>query len=264
MHALGENERSRFGADETRRRTGQAEAVIARREDYNEELFGLWLQPRIPFTFKAGQYVTVGADGLERPYSIVSAPYEPLIELFIERIPHEHGGHLTPVLYQQRDGDVVMIRPRAKGVFTLRPTSHHVMVATVTGIAPYVSMIRQFLRDTTTAGGSAQAKRFYILHGASYCDEFVYDRELARLSETESHVIQYVPTVSRPADARNASWRGTTGRANEVLAEHLERWSLPTADTTIYLCGHPGMIDDASTRLAPQGWSIAKEQYWIG
>ena len=69
----------RFGADEARRRSGQAEAVIARREDYNDELFGLWLQPRIPFSFQAGQYVTVGADGLERPYSIVSAPYEPLI-----------------------------------------------------------------------------------------------------------------------------------------------------------------------------------------
>jgi ferredoxin--NADP+ reductase len=263
MHALADDQPSRFGADEARRRSGQAEAVIARREDYDEELFGLWLQPRIPFTFKAGQYVTVGIDALERPYSIVSAPYEPLIELFIERIPNEHGGHLTPILHQQRAGDVVMIRPRAKGLFTLRHTTHHVMVATVTGIAPYVSMIRQFLRDTPSAGSGARAKRFYVLHGASYHDEFIYDRELARLSETIPHVIQYVPTVSRPRDARNTTWRGVTGRANEVLEEHLNRWSLPTADTTIYLCGHPGMIDDASTRLAPRGWSIAKEQYWL-
>ena len=33
-------------------------------------------------------------------------------------------------------------------------------------------------------------------------------------------------------------------------------------DTVVYLCGNPGMIDDAKARLLPRGWSIAQEQYW--
>ena len=45
------------------------------------------------FKFKAGQYCTLGLDGIERAYSIVSAPYEPCLEIFVELVP---DGALTP------------------------------------------------------------------------------------------------------------------------------------------------------------------------
>ena len=125
-----------------------ASAKIVRRQDFTDELFLLWLEPGIVFEFTPGQYVTVGAGGIERPYSIASAPFEPLIELFIEYLPPEDGGTLTPVLYTKTVGDVLTIRPKAKGRFTLRDgISNHVLVGTVTGVAPYVSMIRQFVHD---------------------------------------------------------------------------------------------------------------------
>ena len=239
-------------------------ATIVRREDFTDDLFGMWLRPAIAVPFTAGQYVTIGVRGVERPYSIVSAPYEPLIELFIERVPPESGGTLTPVLHRLQVGDSVTMRSMAKGRFTLRPSvRHHVMVATVTGVAPYVSMIRQFLHERASARLPVLDTRFFVLHGASHCDELVYDRELHRLSEQHPGLLHYVPSVSRPTAARNAGWRGAVGRVNEILEDQLARWSPPIGDTVIYLCGHPGMIEDAQHRIRPQGWAIAQEQYWV-
>jgi ferredoxin/flavodoxin---NADP+ reductase len=243
--------------------SGPARATIVRREDFTDDLFVLWLQPQIEFAFKPGQYITIGAEGLERPYSIVSAPVEPLIEVFIERVPPDQGGKLTPILHARRVGEMVTIRPKAKGRFTLRAAvTHHVMVATVTGIAPYVSMIRQFMHDQASAVGLGERCRFFVMHGASYQDEFVYDGELRRLSEKHPHVIEYIPSVSRPSEARNAEWNGAVGRINVILEDSVARWSPPKDDTLIYLCGNPGMIEDATQRLLPKGWSIAQEQYW--
>jgi ferredoxin/flavodoxin---NADP+ reductase len=239
-------------------------ATIVRRKDFTDDLFVLWLEPESQFPFEPGQYITIGVEGVERPHSIASAPYEPLIELFIERVPSEQGGNLTPILHARHVGDLVTMRPRAKGRFTLRAkVTHHVMVATVTGVAPYVSMIRQSLHDRAAdTGGKGGRHRFFIMHGASHCDEFVYDSELRRLSEDHPHEIQYVSSVSRPSAARNAEWNGPVGRINMMLEECLMRWSPPQEDTVVYLCGNPGMIDDAKARLLPRGWSVAQEQYW--
>jgi ferredoxin/flavodoxin---NADP+ reductase len=239
-------------------------ATIVRRQDFTDDLFVLWLRPQNVLTFKAGQYITIGVRGIERPYSIVSAPGEPLIELFIERVPPDKGGTLTPILHTLRVGDLVTMRSEAKGRFTLDSDAHHhVMVATVTGIAPFISMIRQAKRERSSATAAAIDHYFYVLHGASFADEFVYDRELQRLSAEDPLFIQHVASVSRPSAERNARWRGTVGRVNDILEQQLTRWSPPKNDTVIYLCGHPAMIGDAERRLVPQGWAIAQEQYWV-
>lgn len=238
-------------------------ATIVRRQDCTADLFVLWLKPDIEFRFAPGQYITIGTGGIERPYSIVSAPYEPEIELFIEYVFPEHGGRLTPILHTLQAGDVLTIRPKAKGRFTLRAgITNHVMVATVTGIAPYIAMIRQYLRDRETGTGGILRQRFFVMHGASHRDEFVYDRELRKLSNRYPDTVQLVCSVSRPWAERNAGWTGPTGRINWLVEESLDRWQLPKEDTLVYLCGNPGMIDDARTRLAPAGWSIVAEQFW--
>ncbi len=239
-------------------------ARIVRRRDFTGDLFLLWLEPDIDFNFAPGQYITIGAGGVERPYSIASAPFEPLIELFIEYLPPEQGGTLTPLLYAQNVGDVLTIRPRAKGRFTLSAgVVNHVMVATVTGVAPYVSMLRQFVHDREEGPKDSEDCRFFLLQGASYRDEFGYDRELSILSERYPDLIRFVPSVSRPSSDRNSGWTGATGRVNFLIEEYLARWHLRKDDTLVYLCGHPGMIDDARARLIPGGWSVVAERFWV-
>ena len=232
-------------------------AKIVKRQDFTDDLFIIWMETGVPFSFKPGQYITIGAGGIERPYSIASAPYEPLLELFIEYVLPEYGGKLTPLLWAQHVDDVVSMRPKPKGIFTFQPQyRNHVMVGTVTGIAPFISIIRQYLHD----GGSGH--RFFFMEGASHQDEFIYDKELGALAERYPDWVQFIPTVSRPQAPRNATWKGRGGRVNTLVEEYLATWELGKDDTLVYACGHPGMIEDLKQRLLPQNWNLTEERFW--
>lgn len=242
------------------------EAKVIRRKDITNDLFCLWLWLGIngkeKFSFKPGQYCTIGLNGIWRAYSIVSAPDENAIELFIELVPPPDG-QLTPDLHALNVGDTIFVLPKAKGIFTFEPKfTNHIMVATVTGIAPFVSMIRDHIRQ----GLSAKQPRyhFYVLHGASYCDEFCYREELEevmRLSPAGIDLV-YEPTVSRPREKRNTPWRGRSGRVNLILDRFPFQWGLSPEDSIIYACGHPGMIKDVRENFAPKGWKVKEERYW--
>ena len=231
-------------------------AKIVRREDITDDLFKIWLETSVPFTFKPGQYITIGSHDIERPYSIVSAPYEEYVELFIEYVEPQHGGKLTPLLHAQHVGDVVSMRPRPKGIFCFDPAYRdHVLVGTVTGVAPYLSYVRQYLHD------GMSGHRFFVMEGASHQDEFVYDGELLQLA-AEHDFIRFVATVSRPQAERNASWQGDTGRVNTLVERYVQEWALERERTLIYLCGNPGMIEDVKERMGPGGWNITEERFW--
>ena len=216
----------------------------------------MWLERPADFAFKAGQYCTVGLDGVERPYSIVSAPHEDFLELFLELVPPP-AGMLTPRLWDLNTGDSVTIRPRAKGLFTMDSSiPNQVLVGTVTGIAPYVSFLRDYLHH------GHRGHRFYILQGASYADEFAYDKELAGLALLHPELVAFVPSVSRPHEERNSGWWGETGRVNLIVERHLDRLGLAPENTLVYACGHPGMIEDVKSRMAARGFPVQEERFW--
>jgi NAD(P)H-flavin reductase len=217
----------------------------------------MWIERPPDFTFKAGQYCTLGLDGVERAYSIVSAPYERDLELFIELVPLEHGGVLTPKIWELREGDCISIRPRAKGIFVFKPEKpKQLMVATVTGVVPYISIVRQYLHDRQSG------HRFYILHGASYHDELTYDDELAGLAREHPGLVTYIPTISRPGEKRNNGWAGATGRVNTLVEKYAETFACAPEDTVVYACGHPGMIEDVKARVLPKGYQFEEERFW--
>src|SRR5438046_5934961 len=121
-------------------------AKVIERKDLSEDLWLIRVDPGGPFSFKAGQYATLGVDHegrrIERAYSIVSSPYEEGLEFFLELVPQ---GELTPKLYKLRVGDKLYCRKIAKGRFTLDLRSgrtNHLLLATVTGLAPFVSYAR--------------------------------------------------------------------------------------------------------------------------
>jgi ferredoxin--NADP+ reductase len=229
-------------------------AVITSRVDLTADLWKIRLAPARPFLFTPGQYCTIGTGGVERPYSIASAPHEDELELFLELVPPPHGT-LTPLLHQLPVGAEVTLRPHAKGRFALRPEfRHHVCIATVTGIAPYVSMLRSHLHRPTGA------PQFHVLDGASYADELGYAAELGDYA-AEHAFVHYVPSVSRPGDARNVGWAGATGRINTLVEQHLATHTLAPDDTCIYACGHPAMIEDVRTRVGGV-YTVEFERFW--
>ena len=216
----------------------------------------MWIERPEEFNFKAGQYCTIGRDGIERAYSITSAPHEPDLELFVEVVPPPDGV-LTPKLWKLGPTDTLSLRPRAKGLFTMDPSlPNQLLVATVTGIVPYVSFIRDYLHN------GRQGHRFYILQGASYRDELAYDAELERIAAEHPELLTFVPTVSRAEEARNRGWEGETGRVNTVVEKYIEKFGLTPSDTLVYACGHPGMIEDVKERLLPKGFRVEEERFW--
>ena len=233
-----------------------ADTTILKRVDLTEDLWSIWLEKPEGFNFKPGQYCTIGSEGIERAYSIVSAPCEEDIELFVELVPPPEG-NLTPLLHTLKEGDKVTIRPRAKGIFVFDDTlPNHLFVATVTGVVPYISIIRQYLAD------GRSGHRFFILMGASYVDEFGYDAELEKLAADHPGMIEFVPTISRPDEVPNADWNGETGRVNAIVEKYAAKWRLTAEDTTVYACGHPGMIEDVKDRMIPQGFDVKEERFW--
>ncbi len=56
--------------------------VILERKDISDRLCLIWIEKPKEFSFKAGQYCTIGTGNIERAYSIVSSPHEETLELF--------------------------------------------------------------------------------------------------------------------------------------------------------------------------------------
>ena len=229
---------------------------ITRREDLTEDLWKIWLEPSQPFKFKPGQYCTIGAEDIERPYSIVSSPNEAEIELFIELVPPPDG-NLTPVLHKLDVGATLTLRPRAKGIFVFKPEyKNHLMIGTVTGTVPYVSMLRNHEEE-----GIIGDFNYYVLEGASYQDEFGYDEEISGFANKYQNV-EFVPSCSRPDEARNDGWQGERGRINTLFEKYVEHFGLDPSDTCVYACGHPQMIEDVKVRGENAGFHVEEERFW--
>src|SRR5438132_13257168 len=176
-----------------------ASATITARRDLAPDLWVIRLRPEIELPYRPGQYVTIGLPQngrmIERPYSICSAPTEPEIELFIERVPE---GELSKPLFELGVGAEMVVRKRTKGLF-LRDApveaQPHLFVATVTGIAPFVSLLRT-LADRARAGEWSPAP-VGALQGASRSGELGCADEVRQL-DAECHWVTDVPRVSRP------------------------------------------------------------------
>ncbi|MEE9226540.1 MAG: ferredoxin--NADP reductase [Acidobacteriota bacterium] len=230
-------------------------AKILERRDVTPTLLVLKLEREGSFTFRPGQFCTLGIDGIERAYSLVSSPHESFLEIFIEVV---EGGALTPRFRELQPGDTLCIRPEAKGTFTLEPErQHQVMVATVTGVAPFISMIRHAFH------GDPPGNTLYLLQGASYQDEFTYREEMESLASRHPDLFHYLPTVSRPSEARNRGWTGSSKRVNLIVEELIDKFSLRPDATQFYACGNPGMIEDVKKRLVPGGFPVKEEKYWM-
>ncbi|HMJ24068.1 MAG TPA: FAD-binding oxidoreductase, partial [Terriglobales bacterium] len=124
---------------------------ITQRRDFASDLWMIRVQAGGEFKFAPGQYATLGVERpekrSERPYSIVSSPYEGEIEFFFELVPQ---GELTPHLYKLQVGDEMLMRKVPKGRFTLDTKSgrtNHLLISTVTGVAPFVSYVRTLQKD---------------------------------------------------------------------------------------------------------------------
>lgn len=212
-----------------------------------------------PFPFNPGQYATLGLMGtqaklVQRPMSISSsADRLDEYEFFIRLV---QGGEFTPLLWERRVSDPINIKG-AKGRFVLQEDGRTcLLVASGTGLAPFVSMI-ETLRDR------GQTRDMVLLHGVSHDFDLAWRNQLQALAASGEFPLRYAGTVSRPQNCPD--WHGLTGRVETVTPGQMDAFGLTPENTTIYLCGNPDMIEAVEMMAAGRGFppeQVRKELYW--
>jgi ferredoxin--NADP+ reductase len=126
------------------------------------------------------------------------------------------------------------------------------------------------LRTELACGGP---QRIAVLGGARHSWDLGYSAELITMARLCPN-FTYLPTVSRP-DAEPAPWGGAKGYVQALWTDGAlaRAWGFrPTAaDTHVFLCGNPGMVDDMTLRLEREGFrehaprqpgEVHVERYW--
>jgi len=239
-------------------------ARLVRRVDETADLGYFWVKfDGEPTPFEPGQYMTIGvyADGklVQRPYSVASAPRdagEDGYEFYVRLVPIPR---FTSLLWRLPVGHGMrMIGPKGKFVLEADDDRTHLFVATGTGIAPFISMIRETMAE-------GHPRKTVVLHGCSYVEELGYRDLLEGWERDGTYPVQYVPTISRPGDPRNAGWSGRTGRAESVVASVCHDLGLRPERTVVYICGNPEMILNVERVLMDRDFPefhVKKELYW--
>lgn len=235
--------------------------------------------------FKAGQFVTLGLPRaleeipeaarakmgnrprlVRRAYSIASSPKQrEFLELYVVLV---EGGKLTPKLWTVDEGGRLYMDPRIKGEFTLDEVPADkdiVMIATGTGIAPFISMLRTYRNEN-------RWRQCTLIHGVRRPEHLGFSEELEEAVRQDS-TFHYIPVCS---DVQTPQvWGGTRGRVQVALNEEkfreLTGGTLDPQQCHVFLCGNPAMINDVETLLHERGFkthskdepgNIHFERYW--
>ncbi len=203
---------------------------------------------------------------LRRAYSIASSPAERrYLEFYVALVEQ---GHLSPQLWTVPEGGRLWMDPRVSGRFTLAGVpggADLLMVATGTGIAPFMSMLRTF-------HGAGRWRHAVLVHGVRRASDLAYRTELEAMAASSS-AFTYLPTVTREETA--STWRGLRGRVQQILEDGtydgIVGRALNPAHWHVFLCGNPGMIESVREGLARRGFSTGAdgaprnlhfERYW--
>lgn len=218
-------------------------ATVIERIDLTPELAVFKVVPDTPIQFIPGQFVRLALEVhgrlVQRSYSMVSAPHEPYLEFLVELVEE---GRLTPLLWELQTGGRLQIHSDAAGVFLLDRESgfsRHIMLATVTGIAPYLSIIRAHAH--ARAAGRTEDLQILLLHGASRGVELAYYTE--EITANYGDWLIYIPTIGRAADDPN--WTGEVGQIEDLIRKYTDMLGYDYLNSIAYLCGHPEMIKNA-------------------
>ncbi|MDO8538535.1 MAG: FAD-binding oxidoreductase [archaeon] len=153
--------------------------------------------------------------------------------------------------HKMKVGDTVHMRgPYGKFVMKEDPKGI-IFVATGTGIAPIISMLRTLLKQQY----SHPIKLFF---GFRNPDEYMYKEELESYLYKHKN-FELIPTISRP---EGFNWSGKTGYVQETLKNFEFKEDISGFDA--YLCGLPLACDDSIKILIAKGVNgmrISKEVY---
>ncbi len=177
------------------------------------------------FDFTPGQVISIKLteDMPGRLYSIASSSSSEFIDILFKVRPE---GLLSPQLANLKSGEKMYVST-PMGNFIDQQTDA-VWIASGTGIAPYLSMIRSGTKGTKT-----------LIYGASYRNHFYNDKEL----QNSNIIDNYVRCCSR--EQHNDCFYGRITAYIDQIKD------LP--NRKYYLCGNPDMVVEVRDKLIKRG-----------
>lgn len=226
---------------------------------WNDSLFSFTTTRNDALRFESGQFVMIGlpVDGrpLLRAYSIASATYEEHLEFFSIKVPN---GPLTSRLQHLQVGDDLLVGRKPTGsllLTDLKPGKHLYFLSTGTGLAPFMSLIRD-------PESYANYDKVILIHGVRTVSELAYaDFITKELPENEyfgeevRNKLIYYPTVTRE-QFRNQG-RLTDLIESGKLFEDIGLPPLNPETDRAMLCGSPSMLEDTVALLDARGFKIS-------
>lgn len=226
---------------------------------WNDTLFSFTATRDPGLRFENGHFVMIGLEvngkPLMRAYSIASANYEEHLEFFSIKV---QNGPLTSRLQHLKVGDELLVSRKPTGTLVLhdlKPGKHLYMLSTGTGLAPFLSLVK----DPETY---ERFDKIVLVHGVRYVNELAYQdyfrhelREHEFLGDLVREKLIYYPTVTRE-DYQN------TGRLTDLITSGklFSDIGLPRFDPAVdraMICGSPSMLKDTSELLDAHGLRVS-------
>lgn len=218
---------------------------------WTDRLFSFTTTRDQSLRFSNGHFTMIGlrVDGkpLLRAYSIVSANYEEQLEFLSIKV---QDGPLTSRLQHIQPGDKIIVGRKPTGTLLidyLLPGKHLYLMSTGTGLAPFMSVIR----DPATY---EKFEKVILVHGVRLVSELAYHEYLTQelpqhefLGEMVSQQLLYYPTVTR--EPYKNQGRLTDLIENGKLAADLGLPALDPAQDRVMICGSPAMLRDLKRML---------------
>jgi ferredoxin/flavodoxin---NADP+ reductase len=222
---------------------------------WNDSLFSFTTTRNAGFRFRNGHFVMVGLEVEGRPllraFSLASANYDEHLEFYSIKIP---DGALTSRLQHIERGDPVLVSRKPTGTLildNLQPGRRLYLLATGTGLAPFMSIIRdpetyQRFDQVVVAHG---VRRVSDLGYRDYIERELPEHEL--VGEQVRAQLLYYPTVTREP-FRNQGRISALVESDKMSAD-LGLPPLSRQDDRVMLCGSPRMLADLVALLRARG-----------
>jgi ferredoxin--NADP+ reductase len=225
---------------------------------WNDTLFS-FTTTRDPALRFNGHFVMLGLEvegkPLMRAYSIASANYEENLEFLSIKVP---DGPLTSRLQHLKAGDSILVSRKPVGTLVvddLKPGRNLYLFATGTGLAPFMSIIKD-------PDVYERFEKVVLLHGVRFKSELAYSdyiqNELPNneyFGEAVREKLVYYPTVTREPFIHE-------GRITHVVetGQLFQDTGLPVIDPAhdrAMLCGSPAMLADVGAMLDKRGFVVS-------